>query len=204
MSEVNRIPAEPFVELVTKHLSTLPVPPPGSDFLSPSASLAARAKVPRDTLEKVLAGNFQTVDFNFVDRIVCAMDVVHIWWSDWRDLYYSVPLDDEAEGGVRATIATCAAKGCSNLVPPQRGGPLPKRFCCARCKQTEYDRVSRGSERTLKNKRFDRCPKGHDRSPENVVYQNNGKQLVLRCRVCLNEKQSRRRLRQRQEAQLAA
>lgn len=100
----------------------------------------------------------------------------------------------------RPTLRRCERKGCTNvfLVPDPEGGKgsnqTRKRYCSRACNATA--RKHRKGVRSQKERRFDTCPAGHDRSPENTyVYTiKSGAKAgyeVRRCRICFNEAQRR-------------
>ncbi len=75
------------------------------DPLHPLTALCDRAKVHIDTMNKHIVGRSKSIDFNIADRLMCAMNLQHLWWSpELKDIYLNVKLDypevpDEMLGG---------------------------------------------------------------------------------------------------------
>lgn len=133
------------------------------------------------------------VPFDFADQVLCLLGLQHLWWGELAGIYYSVDLRRPSyTRPVPKDKIRCAAEGCSEIFIPKR---KDHRFCCQRCLRAQWHRDNKG-HKTLLNKRTDKCPKGHDRSPENVVYEKNyNGVMALRCRACKREKQQARRAR---------
>lgn len=72
----------------------------------------------------------------------------------------------------------CAAAGCSELFFPKT---KRRRYCSERCYKRQWWRDKNGA-RGLESRRFDACPHGHDRSPENYFPKGSH-----RCRLCWNK-----------------
>ena len=106
---------------------------------------------------------------------------------------------------IRPVIHHCERRGCSHtfVVPDPAGGKgsnqTRKRYCSAGCYATALKH--RKGVRSQVARRFDTCPSGHDRSPENVyeyVIKSGPKAgyTVRRCRPCFNSAQRAYRLKE--------
>lgn len=112
----------------------------------------------------------------------------------------------QAKERVRPQVRRCARAGCSNQfrVPDGTGkgsNQTRKRYCSKGCNATA--RKHRRGVRSRQSRRFDTCPAGHDRTPENtyeyVIASGPKKGMAARrCRICFNEAQ--RRWRERRAA----
>ncbi len=150
------------------------------------------------------------MEFNVADKLLCLLGLQGCWWDELADVYYSVDL---TKGSIARTAekdeVRCANPACSVTFSPFNGGRR-KVYCTAACKNQHWSqrhkaKRSEGAQgRTLKSKRYDTCPHGHDRSPENAVWEKGSKgKPVLRCRECLNRKARDRRARLRGERMAA-
>lgn len=126
------------------------------------------------------------VDFDLADQVICALGRVDFWRNELEHIYLSVRLKDKSTfRGRKAARGSrrCARTGCSNIFVPRKGGH-PQRFCSPVCKYTHHSAERRGS-RSRENRRYDTCPAGHDRSPENSrVVQHKSGQVEIRCKIC--------------------
>ena len=92
--------------------------------------LATEANICEDTLTKYLSGRRKWIDFNIADRLLCAMNAVHLWWVEpLSDVYWTLELDDRL----------CARPGCDRRVVSSKNtpktGPKRKKFCTAECRR---------------------------------------------------------------------
>src|SRR3990167_9413857 len=127
----------------------------------------------------------ETIPFDFADQTLCLLGLQFLWWDELSDIYYSVDLTPrEKVRTVPKGHKRCEADGCANVFLPKR---KDQKYCSTSCMKKQWWRDKYGSK-SLTNKRMDQCPRGHDRSPENVRYEisKDGKKL-LRCLVCKRE-----------------
>jgi len=154
----------------------------------------------------------ETIPFDFADQTLCLLGLQFLWWDELADIYYSVNL--EPQKSVRILPKghkRCERVGCSNTFEicgkTPRGGPTGKRFCTPSCRIMSY-RYRKGirpypSESSNKERITGEggfvCRNGHERTPENTLYDKRGR----RCRLCANAT-ARRGHRRKKEALLAA
>mgnify|MGYP001407000648 CR=1 FL=1 len=152
------------------------------------STLSVKATVDEALIWRVLSGTAKAVGFNIADRLLCATGCVTAWHTGrLGEVYWKHPLPGKIDkGGKPKTLPVCARVGCSNTPPPSkpRGG---RRIYCSRpclmsaARDRRRERQTGNPVRTKKNRRYDKCPRGHDRSPENVSFDKRGK---IGCREC--------------------
>lgn len=190
---LSRIPAERLLPHIERYLAEYETQEGyGVQRMEPKTCLAFHARMKVDTLSKILNRRTKTLDFNMADRLLCAMNRPQLWWEDLADLYYSVDLSAPITAPIPAKEGRiCARAGCSNaFVPKMPWG----RYCSTACRAS-VQRARRQQRRGVTQRygtRYGTCPKGHDRSPENVYVRPDGH---VSCRVC-NRDAERRRYRQ--------
>ena len=147
-------------------------------------------------------GKLRWIPFWLADALLCKLRLANLWRSELEHIYLGVNLTDElgnqylrpTEKGWRR----CARGGCVKVFPlrdPEggKGSYHPnRRYCSDGCAATDA-KHQRGARSQL-SRRFDQCPSGHDRSPENVYEYTirSGKKAgtrVRRCRICFNNAQ---------------
>lgn len=140
---------------------------------------------PDDFLKMWTREDREVVPFDFADKVLCLLGLFNLWWGPLSEIYYSVILEDRKNfRTVPKDHRRCKAAGCTNIFPRKRANRFEKEFCSTQCQKNHWLREQRNSP-TMKAKRMDKCPKGHDRSPENV-YQPPGNRSI-QCRVCNRE-----------------
>lgn len=196
--EMGHVPAGPIAALAKQYIAAHPEDDAGALF--------ARIFDPEGgKLYKLLSGDLEFIEFDVADRIACLVgDPVGFWRSPPMEQFYEgVNLVRKNHDSAPKDTKRCEAEGCSNVFVPNRRG-RPQKYCSKTCRMTQRDRRREG-RRTLQSKRFDTCPHGHDRSPENEVWEMGSRgKPVLRCRECLKEKQRARRARKRADLADAA
>lgn len=149
----------------------------------PREALALRAGVSRSLVDKLLspAAPSDYVEFPAADRLICAMGNVFVWYlGELGEVYWKARIRE-----TKAMSPICEARGCGNPVPPKtHTGGKPRRFCSTQCAKRTWDRNKDGTKRTIEEARYDKCPHGHDRSPENTGYYKGSPY----CRVCDRER----------------
>lgn len=126
------------------------------------------------------------MDFDAADRALCEVDKAHCWWAELRDIYYAVSLHSPG----RPASKRCERTGCSEVIVTKKQG-YGKKYCGRACKHAAW-RVRQKKREGTKSRygtRWDTCPHGHDRSPENTRYRENGSPT---CRACDRAKEARR------------
>jgi hypothetical protein len=185
----NRIPAAPIVAVVEAYLAvTGDRIGDGVNERASVFSLAAQADIHQNTLEKILNGKTATIDFDLADRLLCAANMNDLWRTDLREIYDGAQLVDDIrqhKAGSATGSRVCIRRGCSNQFVPPINNPR-KRFCSNACrsadwKQRRFGVISpAGPGRKLRELV---CKNGHERTPENTVFQG-GRKF---CRICKRE-----------------
>lgn len=149
-----------------------------------------------EVLVQILQRNDE-IPFGLADIIITKLGLEHIWRTrSLQRIYYRANLEGN-NGMQRVRVVEpgfhrCERDGCANIFPENPRG-RPKRFCSKRCRDTVGLRRRRDA-RSQTSRRYDTCPAGHDRSPENTyTYVNSKGYPSLRCRVCTREYQRERR-----------
>lgn len=173
------VPAAPFRQILAQYLEV-------EDTDRVQTAIAARAYgIPEKRQYEILNGIVDVISFDTADRIMCITERQMEWHSDpvLNEIYTSVDLSGPGTTIMRPKTR-CARTGCSNTFVPRRGhaGKL-QRFCSPRCYQAQYQ-ADKFKRRGLKNRKHDKCGKGHDRSPENAYVDGRG---TLQCRQCRRE-----------------
>jgi len=135
------------------------------------------------------AKNQEWMEFDIADKMLCLLGLQGHWREELEDIYLAVDLSGVSRSRMMPKgVKRCEANGCANtFVDLHRGHP--RHYCSKTCRMTQRGRRRKG-RRSLDSKRYDTCPHGHDRSPENAAWGKGVKgKLVLRCRVCIKEKQ---------------
>lgn len=159
----------------------------GSVFVSPLQALALMAGVSYDTLYRVRSrAKMRTIEFDLADRLLCAMNLVHLWWREpLKEVYLSLDLSEPGlpPGLTTDGLRRCAAEGCSVMFEPPSLRP-DKKYCSTACRNRVLNRRQNDSQ-----PRQSKCRNGHWRTEENTILMEDG---TRRCRVCQAE--SRRRV----------
>jgi hypothetical protein len=98
-------------------------------------SLGEALGVTGDYLQKLKSGRYNTVDFDFADRLVCHFSGPDFWHQpDIEPFYNMISLFDPTPG-------LCMSHGCGREIPttPASNGAVP-RFCSKHCRDREYRR----------------------------------------------------------------
>ena len=105
MSSFGRVDAAPIARVVKKFCEQYETHGAMADdrkdrlpALAPSTILAERIGMSKDWVHRLMNGYYKTLKFDDADRLLCAMDLVHLWWDDLSDLYYGTDLMDVPEG----------------------------------------------------------------------------------------------------------
>jgi len=203
--EANRVPAAPIVAVVKDYLSRqidLSDVTDDDRGTSPLNMLAIRCDVLPNTLERVLTGRNNTLDFDFADLLLTKINRVDVWWGELNDIYLEAQLVDEGYRRKPATASgarVCAAPGCNNEFTRSgkgRGGHNKQIYCSPRCNHRAAH-IRNGTMRPVSEGRNLVCRNGHPRSKENVQILKNGSR---RCRICAIERTQEFRNRKREIA----
>lgn len=173
----NRVPAGPIVTLLNEYLEG------SGDGIS---GLAARLAVRHDTLEKISVGRTATLDFDFADRLLCAIDCHDMWRGPLANVYETAVLSEDAERRPPSRTdgkRTCERRGCSVQFVPSKHKPA-QRFCSNACRSAAWKHkrglksIPRGPGRSLE---AFVCRNGHERTPENTGRNSRGHRYCLIC-----------------------
>ncbi len=195
----NRIPVEPIAEVIRSYLDDEGTRLSDGTFCPGSVyTLAERADIHGDTLEKMLAGRSQTIDFDDADKLLCAINMTDLWVTNLSDVYASAILDDtesrrrlEKVSGARI----CERRGCSVMfVPPPR---VPgKKFCSKACQSASWAHKTRGVKTQLRGKGNSLtglvCKNGHQRTSENTRVDYRGKTVCMTCKRAADQRKHER------------
>ncbi len=196
----NRIPAEPVIAVLNEHLGS----DAGWSLGEPAdtlETLADRADMHKNTLERMLNGRSATIDFDMADRLLCAAGKSNLWWGPLREVYetasLSPPLGPHVVG--RASGArTCARHGCSVTFIPPKKAPY-KRFCSSTCKAVDWKQRKNGVKSRIRGPgrvlEAYECRNGHVRTPKNTGINCRGTRYCLIChRERTREHRARKKL----------
>ena len=172
------IPTAPIRPFIENYLETC-------DSESPLLTLATATGLGERRLYGILYEQDE-LEFDTADRLICHIDV-NIWRRELPDLYYGVDLSSPSRPRRSRKTRRCECPGCSNEFTPEPRGAHQAKFCSPTCKVKAYRARRRiREERPARyGTRYDRCPNGHDRSPENIGTKRNGGQY---CKACSREK----------------
>lgn len=67
----------------------------------PRTALAVDAGVPEDTLYRAITGRLKSLDISVVDRILCALDRVYLWYEPPLAAFYDGTAQSASGGGAR-------------------------------------------------------------------------------------------------------
>lgn len=148
-----------------------------------------------DDLEKMLVErdgkSVKWVRFDLADKVLCLLNLPHLWWGPLRSWYYRVVLDgteSQLDRPVPKGMKRCERDGCSTVFEKRGTGQSEKKFCCLTCLRTQqYRRIN--DARSL-GERADECPHGHVRTEENTYVSKRGHK---ECRVCKRDRMRARR-----------
>lgn len=145
--------------------------------LGASAVLAERAGVADSLVSSLAQGTYRNknIHFGIADRLLCAMYLPHLWWSDpLKEHYYAEKLWDRAGRTWNAGPRECSHPDCTNIYDGSRN----KKYCSAECRKaySALARVETGDR--------SRCRNGHTRTPKNTIIERNGEKTRKRCKDC--------------------
>lgn len=148
------------------------------DYEGRLGALAERTGVPEDTIWGILHQRRETCDFDAADRLLCALNVTHLWREEpLRETYETLELWER-----------CAAPGCLVYFHGHhiQQGKMRKRFCSPNC-QSRVKKARAGGRLGTKTKRGF-CRKGlHKMTPENTITKPDQSQGLVQCRACKNK-----------------
>lgn len=157
------------------------------------AVLAATTGISLNYIHLILTGKRTTISFDAADKILCGINMPFAWREpDLLPLYLELDLDGPAVERLQPPHR-CARPGCSKIFPAGRYADR-KKYCSRKCKGQASQARTRGFRSQLSRK-YDRCPAGHDRSPENVreyVHRKTG-QVEHRCIICERQRKHARK-----------
>lgn len=178
MATTARIPLDRILPYITDHVSKY-------DSIE---ALAFRARLEEDTLYHYLIGRTSSIDFDVADRLICAMNRPHLWTHELADIYYSVDLSGEpAPVPDKGDKRRCLRDGCMVEFVPSPHHPNRQKFCSPACRaatQRKRRLARQGRTSHRYGTKNGACPRGHDRSEENVRKTKDGRYA---CRVCARE-----------------
>lgn len=139
---INRIPAEEWKKVVNEYLDSQGDPSNPTDRGNLLASLSERLDVNPNSFYNLLRGRGATVDFDFADEVLCALNLQHHWWGDGplAEIYQEVKLVDNAPRRPPASVSgkvVCAHVACATKFLPVRED---HKFCCTRCRHRQRSR----------------------------------------------------------------
>lgn len=182
------VPSERIVAAIDEALGTeWPWSFPYGPFDEPSPLMPLTRFWKGDDIKLMLspARNGGWIEFDFADKMLCVLSLEDLWRGELSDLYEAVDLQTEQQRVRRAPPGSirCGRRGCGTLFKP--GMPWA-RYCSKNCKMAEqrHRRSEREQRPQRYGHRYDTCPNGHDRSPENVYERPNGS---IACRACRRE-----------------
>jgi hypothetical protein len=193
--KLNRVPAAPIVEIVREYLAQQEDLMQVDDEvgMSPIGMLALRCDLREDTLYKIVVlERAETLDFDLADLLLAKMNRVDCWRGILHDIYYSTPLVDgmkQIKPGRASAKQVCERPGCSNeFITRPRG--RKRKWCSKSCAQAMSSKRRREKDghrvRTMVERLYHSCPRGHERSEENS--RRNPKTGKLNCLACKREK----------------
>lgn len=206
----NRIPAAPIVEVLNKYLVGESERAGEGEYIRGQiTSLAERADVSGDTLQKILKGRNQTIDFDLADRLLCKANLHELWFTDLRELYDQAVLVEQNRSR-RHTITppsqvrVCARAGCSVTFVPNPKVAHKQRFCSHRCGAADWKVRKFGHKTPLRGpgRKLEKltCKNGHERTPENTGhYPSDGRMFCILCKRKTDREYADRRHRTRRE-----
>lgn len=192
--DLNRVPAEPIIAVIRDYLGN---EESTEVFHSSVYLLAERADIRGDTLEKILAGRNQTIDFDIADRLLCVLGKTDLWHGDLKDVYEKSQLDDDGyrRNGRASGMRVCARVTCSEMFLPKPKHPY-QRFCSAKCSSAD-NQLRRNPKRKILGKgrilQKLMCWNGHERTPENTRYTPDGRIYCVECKRKRDRETARRR-----------
>jgi hypothetical protein len=116
--------------VIRRYLETCKPKDETDNTYSPMRGLAERAGVALDTLSKHLNGKLETMSFDMADGLLCAMNLVHLWWEDpLVHTYLAVDLSARVPAPkhrprYKSVDAVCAAPDCEELFRTSRPGHI--------------------------------------------------------------------------------
>lgn len=182
-TDPRRIPTKVIVPFIQEYLNAYQMDEETST-VGPVQVLADRAGLHSDSLRNYLGYRKQTMDFDMADRLICAIGRPMLWRSELLEWYERVDLSDPPKPPPpKYGLIRCFRPGCTQMFEPKM--PWAK-YCSKACKasvQGNRRRRKKGVP-TRYGTRWGTCPRGHDRSEENVYVRRNGS---ITCRVCRKE-----------------
>src|SRR3990167_6680115 len=176
------LPSAPFRQVAQRYLDDNPYVP-ASTLLEPVFSHEAE-------IRQFMAGKYEEIEFNTADRLLCRLNLVHLWTTDpeFMYMYWRLPLKGLGRVQPPPGHARCKRVGCSNLFKQHTYGS-PKKYCSVICKNQEYKRRHGmiKTEQLGPNRKLSlmRCRNGHIRTHENTKIVR-GKRRCLECHAATN------------------
>lgn len=123
------------------------------------------------------------LSFDQADALLCKVGAFNAWRDNkkLKVLYLEADLSKPGQPPRFSERKRCAAKGCSVYFKPRARW---HRYCSQACGQR-----ARHQKSGRYGSRYDTCPAGHDRSPENVRERGDG---TIACRACGRERERER------------
>lgn len=192
---ITRIPGEVVRPIIQSYIDqyetywTENIPVGGEGWfpeLNPVYVLAREAGVRPDTLRKFLDRG-SSIDFYTLDKLLCAMDMPMLWWSErLRPYYLAADLSSSPPG-----YKICARAGCEQEFKIVYSGKSnEKKYCSKAC------RHAANLHRRGKTARAVTCRNGHPRPEGYDGHSGPGRY----CQECERENQRRYRAQRREQA----
>lgn len=165
--------------------------------LAPLTSMWEMADLRKQLGIRQNGGKLRWIPFGLADSVLCKLRLQNLWRHELLEAYERVNLSGSCGTQwvrpVPKGYARCQLVGCSEIFPSPNARGVRQKYCSKKCKQHASQARRRGFRSQL-SRRFDTCPAGHDRSPENTYIVNHKSgQVEYRCRVCENERKAARR-----------
>lgn len=179
------IPAQLIRPYVIEFVDDAPVmngPLPGLTVL------AEKTELHYDTIQHIWSGEANALEFDVVDRILCAVGAVQAWFAEPLAEYYRGRIATRP----RKPKSRCHRVGCSNKIPQREWpGGQPSKYCSVKCRISAQNKRQRNRFRKGRySNHKDKCVNGHDWNEENTYVTKTGHWL---CRVCIRDRARERR-----------
>ena len=181
--QTGHVPSQRIIDEIDYELGcSWPWPFPKTAYDDPSPLSPVEQYWNVDDLRKMLNPQGRSggwIEFDLADKLLCCLHLTDSWHGRLEDLYLSVNLEPEQPRVRKAPSGEhrCAARGCTNTFIPW--GKRNQIYCSQKCGARDRRELA-----GRYGKRYDKCPNGHDRSPENVAYRKSG---AIYCRACNRE-----------------
>ena len=156
---------------------------------SPSTFLAQKVGMNKDSLDHIVQGKTETIDFNMADRLITHSVGPSAWYAypELKKIYFEADLSDK---GVPPGHAKCRRRGCENVFEISQYGRYPKRYCSRNCKNYTNTVTSRRKAGVKDHTKW--CKNGHKRTRHNTRYVKAGYRRCMTCKRIADRKYFRK------------